>query len=271
MVSLSADQVDRFIADGFVKLEDAFPRETAAACADILWREMGLSPDRPEQWTRPVVRLGMHAEAPFREAATSPRLYTALDQLVGKDRWIPPASLGAMVVRFPAAGPPGDDGWHIDASFPPDDDPTTHDYFQWRVNAASRARALLMLFLFSDCGPDDAPTRIRVGSHLPMAQQLLKHGEAGISLADLAREGFDSSADCDIALATGDAGTVWLLHPFTVHAAQAHHGSRVRFLAQPALGLKTPFQTHRPDGDYSPVEQALRRARGAKPRSLAPP
>jgi hypothetical protein len=109
-----------------------------------------------------------------------------------------------------------------------------------------------MLFLFSDCGADEAPTRVRVGSHLPMARQLSRHGEAGISLTDLAAEGFENSASCDIALAKGEAGTVWLLHPFTVHAAQAHRGTEPRFLAQPGLAPKE-MAGH----DLSPVKRAI--------------
>jgi hypothetical protein len=166
-----------------------------------------------------------------------------------------------MVVRFPA-GEPWDDGGHIDGSFPPADDPASLDYFQWRVNFMSRSRAMLMLFLFSDCGPTEAPTRVRIGSHLPMARQLLKHGDGGISLADLAREGFESSAGCEEALATGNAGTVWLLHPFTVHAAQAHRGGRPRFIAQPGLTFREPLALDRPDAAFSPVERAVRLALG---------
>ena len=37
-------------------------------------------------------------------------------------------------------------------------------------------RALLMLFLFSEVGEDDAPTRIRVGSHLDVPPVLAPHG-----------------------------------------------------------------------------------------------
>jgi hypothetical protein len=232
---LSAQEIERFVSDGFVKLDGAFSRETAAACSSIIWRALGLSPDKPEDWTQPVLRLTAPVLPPFQEAAASPRLAAALDQLVGAGRWAMPGALGAIVARFPAAEKPWDDGWHFDASFPPPDDPQSLDYFQWRVNVASRGRAMLMLFLFTDCGPDDAPTRVRLGSHRPMAQQLRAHGEGGISLADLAQEGFASSADCDVAFATGEAGTIYLLHPFTVHAAQAHRGTTPRFLAQPGL------------------------------------
>ena len=256
---LETDEIEQFIHDGLVKVEGAFSREAAAACREILWRDLQLSPNRPEGWTQPVMRLGMYGHPPFREALGSQRLHGVLDQLAGEGRWVTPAALGAMVVRFPAKDKPWDDGWHIDASFPPPDDPSSQDYFQWRVNFASRGRSMLMLFLLSDCGPDDAPTRVRVGSHVPTARQLLNHGEAGVSLADLAREGFDSSADCEIALATGEAGTVWLLHPFTVHAAQAHHGRTARFLAQPGLGWRDG-----PDLEHGPssVERAIRTALG---------
>jgi len=259
---LSRDQIEQFIHDGFVKLEDAFSRETAEGCCDIIWRGLGLAPGNLEHWTQPVLRLTAPSLPPFQEAAASPRLAAALDQLVGRGRWTMPGQLGAIVARFPSTEKPWDDGWHVDASFPPPHDPSSLDYIQWRVNYLSRWRSMLMLFLFTDCGPDDAPTRIRIGSHLPMARQLRRHGEAGISLADLASEGFDSSADCEVALATGEAGTVWLLHPFMVHAAQAHHGTAPRFIAQPGLGFSEPLSLERPDGAYSPVEQGVRIALG---------
>jgi len=92
-----------------------------------------------------------------------------------------------------------------------------------------------MLFLFSDVGEDDAPTRLRLGSHRDIARQLAPHGEAGLTLRELAADGFAGSAHRQEALATGEAGTVYLCHPFLVHAAQPHRGQRPRFMAQPPL------------------------------------
>jgi hypothetical protein len=60
------------------------------------------------------------------------------------------------------------------------------------------------------------------------------------------------------ALALGAAGTVYLCHPFLVHAAQPHHGVTPRFMAQPPLYPRVPFELNRKDGDYSLVEQAIR-------------
>ena len=153
---------------------------------------------------------------------------------------------------------PGDAGWHVDLSFPGEDcDPDERtDFSAWRVNVTSRGRALLMLFLFSDVGPDDAPTRIRIGSHLDMARYLAPTGEAGRSRMELEQMGVRRQQT----LATGEAGTVYLCHPFLVHAAQKHRGSRPRFMAQPPLHPAEPLKLHRPAGDYSPVEIAIREA-----------
>jgi hypothetical protein len=113
-----------------------------------------------------------------------------------------------------------------------------------------------MLFLFSDVGEQDAPTRIRAGSHLDMARFLAPAGEAGMSHLVLDPMG----AGRPEALATGEAGTVYLCHPFLVHAAQMHRGSVPRFIAQPPLHPAEPLRLEREDADYSPVEIAIRRA-----------
>ena len=71
-----------------------------------------------------------------------------------------------------------------------------------------------MLFLFSDIGHDDAPTRVRVGSHVEIARLLAPAGEGGMTLRELAANGFDETSRCGEALVTGSAGTVYLCHPF---------------------------------------------------------
>ncbi len=203
------------------------------------------------------MRLGGYSDPPFQRAANSARLLAAFDQLIGPGRWIPRDGLGTFPVRFPSKEDPGDTGWHVDASFPPSASEAAQDIFQWRINILSRDRALLMLFLFSDVGESDAPTRIRVGSHIDIARILAPAGADGMSFMQLAQR-LDESAGRPEVLATGEAGTVYLCHPFLVHAAQPHRGSEPRFMAQPPLGLKEAFQIHRDDGAYSPAERAIR-------------
>ena len=252
MAKLCDAQVERFIAEGFVRIDDAFPRELAEAGRAILWRDVG---DDPSIWTRPVLRLGDYAQPPFASAANTPALTAAFDRLVGPGCWFRRTSLGGFVVRFPSAEDPGDTGWHIDASFG-----QGASYLDWRVNLASRGRALLMLFLFSDVGADDAPTRIRIGSHLDIARRLATAPEAGVSLRQLAAEGFDDSAHRPEALATGPAGTVYLCHPFLVHAGQRHRGKTPKFMAQPPLFPATPWKLTRDEGPVHPVREAILRA-----------
>lgn len=256
--ALSDAQITDFIEKGFVRIDDAFPGELAKAGRDIMWRDIPFDRNDRTSWTEPVVRLPGYGGYPFLDAANTAVLRTAFDQLVGAGRWLPRDGLGSFPVRFPHPDNPGDTGWHVDLSFPGDDcDPDEQaDFSAWRVNVTSRDRALLMLFLFSDVGRYDAPTRIRVGSHMDMARYLEPAGEAGMSRMNLR----DMGKDRPVAIATGKAGTVYLCHPFLVHAAQPHRGTEPRFMAQPPLGLKEQYRLHREDGSYSPVELAIRKA-----------
>ena len=84
-----------------------------------------------------MIRLATTLAAPpFREAANTPVLHAAFDQLVGAGRWLPQGGLGTFPVRFPSPDDPGDTGWHVDASFGHEEHPT--DFLRWRVNARRR-------------------------------------------------------------------------------------------------------------------------------------
>lgn len=256
---LSDAQGKQFVGHGFVKLEGAFSREIAAEAREILWREVGCDPEDRRTWTRPVIRIGDCTHEPFRQAANTAILHAAFDELVGVGRWVPRKSLGGFPIRFPHADDPADTGWHVDASFPPEQvvEPMG-SYFHWRINLRSKGRALLMLFLFSDVSEQDAPTRILVGSHLRIPRLLAPAGEEGLSSLELARLAEPETVGMEEVTATGGAGTVYLCHPFLVHAAQPHRGIVPRFMAQPPLYPREPFELTRSDGEYSLVEQAIR-------------
>lgn len=253
---LNNQQIEQFITNGFVRLDGAFDSTLASQAREILWKDLPADPNDPATWTRPVIRLGMYSQQPFVQAANTERLYAAFDQLVGKTRWIPCKSMGTFPVRFPSPDDPGDTGWHVDAGFPGAD---PGNFFDWRINVRSNGRALLMLFLFSDVGKDDAPTRIRVGSHLDVARVLSASGDAGLSFMEVAGK-LPDLPHRDEVLATGEAGTVYLCHPFIAHAAQPHRGKTPRFLAQPPLQLKEPLVLERADGIYTPLEKSIRLA-----------
>lgn len=267
---LSDEQVEGFVSDGFVKLEAAFPEEFAARGREILWRQLGMDPDDPRTWTREVVRLGLRADEPFVRSVNTPVLHAAYDQLVGEGRWRPLEQVGTFPVRFPVSKRPEeteDYGWHIDASFlsaaaeqlgeqqwegelsliPPNYEEV------FRCNLWSRGRALLLLLIYSDTGERDAPTLIRVGSHLDVPPLLEPYGPDGTYL-DVG----DVGASRPVVAATGRAGDAYLCHPFLVHTPVANTGTRVRFMAQPSLPPVGELELDRPDGRYTPVERAIR-------------
>jgi hypothetical protein len=165
MEALETSQIEHFVERGYLRLDETFPKHVAERGCEILWRDTVCDPLDRSTWTRPVIWLWDYDQEPFHQAVNMPLLHTAFDQLVGKGRWLPRQSLGTFPVRFPSQSDSGDTGWHVDASFPGEDS-SPNDFLSWRVNVRSRGRALLMLSLFSDVGEQDAPTRIRVGSHL---------------------------------------------------------------------------------------------------------
>jgi hypothetical protein len=258
---LTAEEVERFVRDGFVYLPEAFPRALADECRAFLWRETGLDPDDPATWTKPVIRLDGYGGDLFNAAVNTPVLHEAFDQLVGTGRWLPRDGLGTFPIRFPHPDDPDDAGWHMEGSYS-----IEGEQGYW-LNLRSRGRALLMLFLFSDIGPDDAPTRVKVGSHLDVPPFLVAAGDRGMSFfaacAAMDAAGKLDSPDRKLALATGHPGDVYLCHPFLIHAAQPHRGQEPRFMAQPPLVPVAPLELRRADGTYSSVELAVLRGLGS--------
>jgi hypothetical protein len=248
---LSANEVASFIADGYVAIRDAVPAGTVRACREVIWSELagqGVAADDPATWTEPVVRIPCPEGGPFTDAGTRPVLWEAFDQLIGPGRWWRRPGVGGTIpVRFPSQRDPGDAGWHIEASY-------ESDGHRW-VNIRSRARGLLVLYLFSDVDAESAPTRLRPGSHRPAARVLAPAGDAGLAWIEAAQAAAEESAHLPTELATGRAGDVFLCHPFLVHAASWPHTGRLpRMVAQPAVALPGQFPLSAP---LSPVEQAI--------------
>lgn len=255
MLALTDGQVEEFVSKGFIRLERAFPRCVADECRELLWAKTGLSPGRPETWTEPLIFITDCHEEPFRRAVSTQRLHDAFDQLVGPGRWQPIESLGWFLIRFPGGVEPPDQGWHVDGSYPTDQEDL------YGLNLRSRGMALTMLFLCSDVTTRDAPTRLRVGSHLDVPALLEPAGEAGTTDRALLSQ-LDVTQCRPVEYATGNAGDVYLCHPFLVHDPQPHHGTAPRFVAPAALGLIGELDLDCPEKSRTPVEVAVCRALG---------
>ena len=262
---LSASEVESFVADGYVAIRCAVPADVVRDCQEMIWSELGrhgMAAGDPATWTAPVVRIACPEGGPLAQAGTGPALWEAFDQLIGPGRWWRRPGVGGTIpVRFPSLADPGDAGWHIEASYECDG--------HQRVNVHSRARGLLVLYLFSDVDDASAPTRIRPGSHRDAARVLAPAGDDGLPWAEAASAAADASAGRPTALATGDAGDVFLCHPFLVHAASwPHRGRLPRMMAQPGVALHAQFPLTAP---LSPVEQAILNGIGPETGRARPP
>lgn len=253
---LSPDELSRFAADGFAAVRGAVPPPVIRACQDTIWFELsarGVRRDDRATWTEPVIRINTPGTAPFVAAGTTPLVGEACDQLLGPGRWIRSPGVGGTIpVRFPSDADPGDAGWHIEASYFDGNGP--------RVNIRSRGRGLLALYLFTDVGPDDAPTRIRPGSHRDVPPILAPAGDEGLPWLTAAQRAAQASAHRPTTWATGRAGDVFLCLPFLVHAASwPHRGRLPKMMAQPPV-LLTDGQFPPPAArtlPAPPVEQAM--------------
>jgi hypothetical protein len=114
-----------------------------------------------------------------------------------------------------------------------------------------------MLVLYSDVGERDAPTRIRVGSHLLVPPLLEPAGEAGVPFGEVV-QALPALARLPVARATGQAGDIYLCHPFLVHAAGfPHRGSQPRFLQQPQVDPTKAFAASLGSARAGPVARAI--------------
>ncbi|HEX2287050.1 MAG TPA: mitomycin antibiotics/polyketide fumonisin biosynthesis protein [Mycobacterium sp.] len=222
--------LEAFVSDGYVKVEHTVPRHVADAARAVLWQQLGRSADDPDQWSAPVMwTADLTGQGPFGQLVRSPRLSAALDVICGSGRWLPRYALGNVPVRFPVSPPADDRGWHIDANTPQPDG-------SWAVTG--RPHTVLVLTLLSEVGVDDAPTRIRLGSHHDVARVL---GPEPLNLEDMGRIVDQASAGRPVRRATGEPGDVYVVHPFTAHAADEHRGRTPRFMAQAPVMLTSPL------------------------------
>ena len=258
-VRLGFVDVDGFIRDGYVVIRGAVDAATVADCRERIWGSMaarGIRRDDPATWP-PLVQIDDLSGGAFAAAGMAPRLAAACDELTGRGRWTAPVAVGnALVVRFPSEDR-ANAGYHIEGSYR---GPDGRD--GW-INIRSRARGLLALFLLTDVGPADAPTRLMCGSHLAVPEFLVPYGEQGTHSDD---DFWRPSTLClPVAHATGTAGDVFLCHPFIVHTATwPHRGAGPRMIAQPSVYVPDGFAV---DGtDPSPVAQAIVAGLGGCPR-----
>ena len=99
----------------------------------------------------------------------------------------------------------------------------------------------------------------RPGSHRDVPPILAPAGDEGMPWLPAAQQAARASAHRPTAQATGQAGDVFLCHPFLVHAASwPHRGRFPRMIAQPGVALYGQYALLPGPGETPPpVEQAI--------------
>ncbi len=186
----------------------------------------------------------------FRAAANTPALTAAFDSLVGPGRWLPRGGLGTFPIRFPSSEDPGDAGWHVDPSFGWENEP---DFLSWRTNvqlAGTRALDALPILGRRRRGRADAGSeQVRTSTSRAVSRRTARPACRCVSLRT---RGSPSQRTDPSESRVGPAGTVYLCHPFLVHAARPHRGRVPRFLAQPALLPSGSFDPMGVKGSFLP-------------------
>ncbi|CAE6350818.1 unnamed protein product [Rhizoctonia solani] len=154
------------------------------------------------------------------------------------------------------------DNWHCDG-----------DFFLHFLD--SPEQALLVIPLYSDINPRGGGTYIAEDSISAIARWLRDHPEGVVPGMGPGEAKFDFAArlkDCKLFTEmTGERGDVILLHPLMLHSASKNHTRSIRFITNPPVSLKEPFNFNRSDfSEFSLVEQKTLKELGVEKLDFSP-
>jgi hypothetical protein len=254
MPALTNAEVEQFLAKGYVTIREAFPREVAAEWAQGCYERLGYDPEDRSTWEMERIHMGGSRSVKVREFA--PRVFEAMCELLGgedriagdpswSDHFIANFSERADQPWLPAG--PNTPGWHKDGDF-------------FRHYLDSPEQGLLVFVNWTDVVHQGGPTYVATDSVPVVARFLADHPE-GLDPYDF--DFRDLVAQCsEFMEATGNAGDVTLLHPFTLHAGSQNMLRVPRIITNPPVSLQEPMQFDRADGDFSAVERGVLRGLG---------
>lgn len=273
--SISQEDVDLFLDNGWLKLSDCFTQEQADKLVGTVWTRLGMDPNDKSTWH--TERTNMPSHSDFLPSDFAPKAWSTICDLVGgEDRvaeehktWSDGliVNLGTPEGQGKDVDPRDLPGWHVDG-----------DFFAHFLD--SPEQGLLVIPLFTPIQTGGGGTMICPAAIPEMAKYLRDHPE-GVSprmtpraqnptwepeqglkfFNDLAkrmpREAFVE--------ATGEVGDIYLLHPLMLHSASNNSLRQLRIITNPPVSLNKPFDFDRENAsEFSPVELKTLRELGVE-------
>ncbi|WP_165822590.1 phytanoyl-CoA dioxygenase family protein [Paenibacillus montanisoli] len=294
---MSKSDIEQFIELGYVRVEEAFPRQNALEAQKFLWskvEEQGILKEDKSTWTQAMVHLKEQFTGEVFQACNTQRFADAIEDLIGVGRWKEYAvydrndqitQWGWWPINFSAGADKEwdvpTDGWHWDG-------------MQRPHYVDSPEQGLLPLCVFSDIGPRGGSTLVAEGSHRIVARFLEKYNDGPMLdeaieitnrehpwLAELTAvrgkerlqegsriERFMNRTHVDefgthlrVVETPASAGDVYLCHPMLYHSASQNHSGVPRFMCNRATPLKKRLNLRRQNpAEYSPLELSIKQA-----------
>ncbi len=245
--TLTPADIDHFVRKGYLKIERGFPREVAAEWSDNCFERLGYDKQDKSTWLEQRIHMGGDRFVQVQDIA--PRVYDAICDLVGgeerlgrpchwSDHFIVNLGIRADEPWQPAG--PATPGWHKDGDF-------------FRHFLDSPEQGLLVFVNWTDVVHHGGPTYIATDSVPVVAKFLAQHPE-GVLPKEFDFMGLVGQCS-EFEEATAEAGDVYLLHPFLLHASSQNPLRLIRIITNPPVHLNEPLRFDRPDrADFSAVE-----------------
>ena len=263
MQVLTAADIEHFLEYGYVLVKGCFSRDVAAEWVAHGFKRLGYDADDPATWAEARIHLGSTMSVEVKDFA--PKAWGAIcDLLGGEDRIKQPARFSdALIFNLAERSdepwqPPSPQrpGWHKDGDF-------------FRHFLDSPEQGLLTLVCWTDVQPRNGATFVATDSVPHVARYLAEHPQGLLPNELNCKELIGKCSR--FAEAIAQAGDVFLLHPYILHAASQNEARLPRVITNPPMQLNEPMNFNRADpADFSPVELAVLRGLGVERYDFQP-
>ena len=257
----SADQKE-FIERGYIRLRGCFSKAKAREMEELCFKRLGYDPKDMSTWKEPRIHMGGNIS--IDPLIFAPKAWYAACQLLGGEKRVKGWNWGDHFIinlndgaeRAWEPPSPKVPGWHKDG-----------DFFLHFLD--SPEQGLLSLVCWTDVLHKGGATFVAPDSVGVISRYLAEHPE-GVNPFKFPFK--ELIGQCkEFVEVQGEAGDVFLLHPYILHASSQNALKKPRIITNPPIQLKDPMKFNRHNAaDFSPVERGVLRGLGVERYNFVP-